>query len=89
MMRVLLDLYDEPDPARVWACFVAPFVDEHRNDLDVIYARDRRLPNPLLGRPEGLLVLERLQHAPAQLAESWPGPQIELERVARNWAVAI
>jgi hypothetical protein len=85
----LLDLYDEPDPERVWERFIAPFIDQHRDDLRVIYARDRGLHNPLLARPEGLLVLERLEHVPAQLAERWPGRQLELERLAQNWAVAI
>jgi hypothetical protein len=84
----LIELY-RADPPMVWFEHLRPFISRNREDIASLYDRHRRLPNPLLDELEALIVLERLDAAPSQLAEAWPRPMIELERLAQNWAVSI
>lgn len=83
-----MELYGA-DPSAVWFQHLRPFISCNREDIASLYDRHRRLPNPLLDELEALIVLERLEMSPSRLAEVWPRPVVELERLAQNWGASL
>jgi ppGpp synthetase/RelA/SpoT-type nucleotidyltranferase len=85
IVPALLGLYDI-EPKAVVDERVAPFVKEHRSELEDLYARSENddRANPLLYQPEAFLLFERLATDPYRLRSAWPAT-IEtslLERLA-------
>jgi ppGpp synthetase/RelA/SpoT-type nucleotidyltranferase len=83
-------LYGVPSSELV-ATVLTPWLAEHEDEVRIQLEGAAKERHPFAAQPEVLMLFERLDHAPAQLAAEWPSPLPRqlLERLAELWGVEL
>lgn len=90
VFETMLSLY-QVAPGRVFEEVIEPWMRSRAHRLQLVYGEHRALPGDthLLGCPEALLVLERLDRDRARLAATWPHATADLAAVEDAWGVRL